>query len=260
MGGPPCTPFSKSGFWLDWKRAGLDPAASLLQEFTRVLREARPRGFVLENVAALTFDNRASRPAFRRLLAEADAAGYKHAWKVLNAADFGVAQSRQRLFVAGVLKSEKTTPELPAPGFGGTRNRRAAGDPEKSQVTAGQALEGLTAGPEPADEVAGRYGRLLPGIPPGGNYLHYTAERGHPAPLFRWRSRYWSFLLKLDPDRPSPTIQAQPGPYTGPFHWENRHLRIPELKDCSASPTNSSSPEAAIPSSPRSATPFPPRT
>ncbi|SFQ29725.1 DNA (cytosine-5)-methyltransferase 1 [Amycolatopsis rubida] len=179
---------------------------------------------------------------------------------MLNAADFGVAQSRQRLFVAGVLKSEKTTPELPAPGFGGTRNRRAAGDPEKSQVTAGQALEGLTAGPEPADEVAGRYGRLLPGIPPGGNYLHYTAERGHPAPLFRWRSRYWSFLLKLDPDRPSPTIQAQPGPYTGPFHWENRHLRIPELKDCSASPTNSSSPEAAIPSSPRSATPFPPRT
>ncbi len=35
-------------------------------------------------------------------------------------------------------------------------------------------------------------------------------------PQFRWRSRYWSFLLKLDPDRPSPTIQAQPGPNVGP--------------------------------------------
>jgi hypothetical protein len=41
-------------------------------------------------------------------------------------------------------------------------------------------------------------------------------------PLFRWRRKYWSFLLKLAPDKPSPTIQAQPGPYTGPFHWENR--------------------------------------
>ena len=47
---------------------------------------------------------------------------------------------------------------------------------------------------------------------------------------FEWRSRYWSFLLKLDPARPSPTIQAQPGPNVGPFHWENRRLRVPELK------------------------------
>ena len=41
--------------------------------------------------------------------------------------------------------------------------------------------------------------------------------------------RYWSFLLKLDPERPSPTIQAQPGPNVGPFHWESRRLRVPEL-------------------------------
>ena len=50
LGGPPCTPFSKSGFWLEWKREGLDPDASLLQAYTRVLGEARPRRFVLENV------------------------------------------------------------------------------------------------------------------------------------------------------------------------------------------------------------------
>jgi DNA (cytosine-5)-methyltransferase 1 len=34
VGGPPCTPFSKSGFWLEWKREGLDPDASLLQAYT----------------------------------------------------------------------------------------------------------------------------------------------------------------------------------------------------------------------------------
>ncbi len=55
-------------------------------------------------------------------------------------------------------------------------------------------------------------------------------NRGHPDPLFEWRSRYWSFLLKLSPERPSPTIQAQPGPNVGPFHWENRRLRVPELR------------------------------
>src|SRR5262249_21337878 len=43
IGGPPCTPFSKSGFWLEWKREGLDPDASLLQAYTRVLDDARPR-------------------------------------------------------------------------------------------------------------------------------------------------------------------------------------------------------------------------
>ena len=76
VGGPPCTPFSKSGFWLEYKRAGLDPEASLLQAYTRVLAETRPRAFILENVYALTYDNRASRPAFERLQREIAAAGY----------------------------------------------------------------------------------------------------------------------------------------------------------------------------------------
>ena len=40
VGGPPCTPFSKSGFWLDYKRESRDPNASLLDEFARVLRKA----------------------------------------------------------------------------------------------------------------------------------------------------------------------------------------------------------------------------
>jgi len=56
-------------------------------------------------------------------------------------------------------------------------------------VTAGETLEGLHTEPEASEEVGGRYGHLLPEIPPGSNYLHYTAERGHPEPLLKWRSR-----------------------------------------------------------------------
>jgi DNA (cytosine-5)-methyltransferase 1 len=229
VGGPPCTPFSKSGFWLEYKRAGLDPEASLLQAYTRVLAETRPRAFILENVYALTYDNRASRPAFERLQREIAAAGYRFTWRVLNAADYGVAQLRPRLFVAGT-RAGLPVPVLPEPTHGGNWERRRTGHATRPHVTAGEALAGIDAPPEPSEAVGGRWGHLLPGVPPGGNYLHYTAERGHPEPLFAWRSRYWSFLLKLDPDRPSPTVQAQPGPYVGPFHWDSRRRRVPEVK------------------------------
>ncbi len=229
VGGPPCTPFSKSGFWLEWKRAGLDPGASLLQAYTRVLAEAKPRAFILENVYALTYNNQASRPAYKRLLREIHEAGYSFDAKVLNAADYGVPQVRPRLFIVGVPKGCRL-PELPEPSHTGMWERRMSGAGTTPHVTTGQALAGLDCEPEPGEVLRGQYAHLLPDIPPGENYLHYTAERGHPDPQFKWRSRYWSFLLKLDPERPSPTIQAQPGPNVGPFHWENRRLRVGEIK------------------------------
>lgn len=229
VGGPPCTPFSKSGFWLEWKRAGLDPNASLLQAYTRVLAEARPRAFVLENVYALTYNNTASRPAYERLVREISSAGYTSRAKVLHAADYGVPQARPRLFIVGAPKGCRA-PELPEPTHGGRWERRMSGSGERPHVTAGEALAGLSCEPEPQEVLRGQFADLLHGVPPGGNYLHYTAERGYPDPIFRWRSRYWSFLLKLDPGRPSPTIQAQPGPNVGPFHWENRRLRVGEVK------------------------------
>lgn len=229
IGGPPCTPFSKSGFWLEWKREGLDPSASLLQEYTRILREARPRRFVLENVYALTYNNKASRPAYERLMKEIDEAGYHCNPQVLNAADYGVPQARPRLFVLGVPK-DQPLPSHPVPTNGGQWERRTVGSDDKPHKTAGAALKGLVTTPEPGEMVAGKYGHLLPDIPPGDNYLFYTDHRGHPDPQFRWRSKYWSFLLKLSPDRPAPTIQAQPGPYIGPFHWDNRRLRVAELR------------------------------
>jgi DNA (cytosine-5)-methyltransferase 1 len=83
---------------------------------------------------------------------------------------------------------------------------------------------------EPEEIVKGTYADELHEVPPGDNYLFLTAHRGHPNPRFKWRTRYWTFLLKLAPDRPAPTIQGQPGPWVGPFHWDNRRLRVAELK------------------------------
>jgi DNA (cytosine-5)-methyltransferase 1 len=69
---------------------------------------------------------------------------------------------------------------------------------------------------------------LLPSIPEGRNYLWHT-DRGDGKSLFGYRTRFWSFLLKLAKDKPAWTLAAQPGPGTGPFHWENRPLAIEEM-------------------------------
>ena len=73
----------------------------------------------------------------------------------------------------------------------------------------------------------GGWADLLPSIPEGQNYLWHT-DRGGGRPLFGYRRRFWSFLLKLSKHRPSWTLSAQPGPSTGPFHWTNRPLAVRE--------------------------------
>ena len=93
--------------------------------------------------------------------------------------------------------------------------------------------------PEDKKNLAGsKHKHLLKLIPPGDNYLFFTKERGHPKPEFKWRSRYWSFLLKLSPKEPSWTIQASFSNNMGPFHWRNRFLRINEIKRIQTFPDN----------------------
>lgn len=231
VGGPPCTPFSKSGNWLEYKRTGNDPDASLLDEYARVVIESGTRAALMENVWSLAFSNH-NRIPFQRLLGRLSEAGYGVRWLMLNSADFGVPQLRKRLILYATLGTEP--PPLPSPTHSGwTENQRSYDTTLTPYVTSSDAIGDLDGRDDlaEADEVVnGRYGRLLPGIPAGQNYLFYTQERGHPRPLFKWRSRYWTFLLKLDPERPSTTIQSQPGPYVGPFHWSNRRLRLLETK------------------------------
>lgn len=238
-GGPPCTPFSKSGYWLAYKRAGEDPKASLLDHYVAALRSIQPKAFLMENVYGLAYSNQ-NRPILERFLAGVSQAGYAHDKKVVLAADHGVPQLRQRLFVIGVRKDLlDCSPDLwrftwPDATHDGPHERRVARDDSLPlHVSSGQALAGLTDTdnpPEPEEATDGTYGEALREVPPGDNYLYLTEKRGHPSPQFEWRARYWSFLLKLHPDRPSPTIQGQPGPWVGPFHWDSRRLRVAELK------------------------------
>lgn len=238
-GGPPCTPFSKSGYWLAYKRAGDDPKASLLDNYVEALRAIKPKAFLMENVFGLAYQNQ-NRAVLNRFIAGVRAAGYSFDSNILLAADYGVPQLRQRLICVGIRSDLlDVAPELwrfdwPGATHTGPHERRVVGDPDlKPHVSTGAAFAGLTPAENPAETeevVTGTYAADLRLVPAGENYLFFTKERGHPEPRFRWRSRYWSFLLKLHPDRPSPTIQGQPGPWVGPFHWESRRLRVAELK------------------------------
>lgn len=230
VGGPPCPPYSKSRFYRKEKPRALEDPLSLetLTGYLNVLDILKPKAFLLENVHGMAYS--VHKGALDLLRKESAEAGYKASMAVLNAADYGVPQIRRRFFLVGLRDREF---EFPAP----THVDKAKTDLFSSSLpawrTAGEAIGDLDT-EENADDTGhfagGQYHELLRQIPPGQNYLFFTKERGHPNPVFRWRSRYWSFLLKLSPDQPSWTIQARRSNNMGPFHWRNRILRIEEVK------------------------------
>jgi DNA (cytosine-5)-methyltransferase 1 len=234
-GGPPCQPFSKAGFWHsgDVKRLK-DPRSVTLREFFRVLEDTLPRAFLIENVSGFVFEDKDEglRLARRRIaqINQKHGTKYSLAWKILNSADYGVPQIRERVFIVG--SRDGIQFNFPAPTHCDSEaSSRVPGESNlEPYLTAWDALHDLDDISEVPDayRVSGKWALLLPTIPEGENYLFHTA-RGNGAPLFKWRSRYWNFLLKLAKDRPSWTIQAQPGPAIGPFHWKNRKLTMREL-------------------------------
>jgi len=144
----------------------------------------------------------------------------------LDAANFGVPQHRQRVIIIAARDGREFVEPDPTHG---PASLSAARRPSARLSTAWDAIGDLDhADWDPALRPTGVWADLLPSIPEAGNYLFHT-PRGSGEPLFGWRRKYWSFLLKLAKDRPSWTIQAQPGPATGPFHWRSRKLSIHEM-------------------------------
>lgn len=236
VGGPPCQPFSKSGQWRHGApRRMSDPRAETLPAYLEVLEAALPEAMLLENVRGLIATRKhvtqkyegldVLRSALQRINRRHNTS-YEPIPLLLDAADCGVPQHRQRVFVFAARDGSGLT--LPPPTHGSHEN------PSHSSVTnryatTWDALHDLDDPDfDPALQPLGKWGDLLPSIPEGSNYLHHT-DRGAGEPLFGWRRRYWSFLLKLAKNRSSWTIQAQAGSATGPFHWRSRRLTVREM-------------------------------
>ncbi|MBI4952040.1 MAG: DNA cytosine methyltransferase [Myxococcales bacterium] len=226
-GGPPCQPFSKAAQWRGEGRLGTqDDRASCIDAMVRVAERLRPKLLLVENVPG--FVRRASSGVSRlgeRLddVRRRTGTRYHLHATVLRAEDYGVPQLRRRSFVVGVRDDIRRAFEWPGVRAG------------QNHLRAGDALFGLRVDDRPV--ASGRWAALLPTIPPGENYMFHTPGGGGE-PLFGARTRFWSFLLKLDPGRPAWTLPATPGPATGPFHWQSRPLAIEEMARLQTFPTS----------------------
>jgi DNA (cytosine-5)-methyltransferase 1 len=219
IGGPPCQSFSAAGRRAAGVSGTNDSRGTLFEEYVRLLKTLQPKGFLFENVYGIIGaqkgkDWQAIQDAFKN-------AGYKIYFRILDAADYGVPQHRERLFIVGLKQGNYL---FPYP----THGPDSPG--QEPFITAQDALIEVDTSESIKEGINGKYGHLLNNIPPGLNYSFYTEEMGHPNPVFSWRSKFSDFLYKADPEMPVRTIKAQGGQYTGPFSWENRKFTVAELK------------------------------
>jgi DNA (cytosine-5)-methyltransferase 1 len=246
IGGAPCQPFSKAAYWVEageeaaYRRARAsggaaekpaplefprpDDRRTLVEEFWRLVEESGADGFVFENVRSITHPR--NKPVLEALERTARGCGYKVTFVSTNAVEHGVPQRRQRVFLLG---SRHRKPVEPATTHAAPEIAEEKGRLPFEAVGPALAPYAGKKFSEPEEVVEGRWAEHLKTVPAGGNYKAHTAWGGHPNPTWETETRYWNFLLKLSPDLPSWTINASPGPWTGPFHWETRRLRTPEM-------------------------------
>lgn len=106
-GGFPCQAFSIAG-----KRKGFeDTRGTLFFEIARFASILRPRYLFLENVKGLL--NHEGGATFETILRALDELGYDAEWQVLNSKNFGVPQNRERVFIIGHLRGERTRKVFP---------------------------------------------------------------------------------------------------------------------------------------------------
>ncbi len=129
--GFPCQPFSSAG-----KKKGIrDPRGTLFQGIVDVLRESRPKYFILENVKRLlTMEKGLHFATILSSLADID---YDMEWRLLNAMHFGLPQNRQRVFLIGVSRDgngQDGVVRLASPTDLGTLNDRQRDQLSDSQM------------------------------------------------------------------------------------------------------------------------------
>lgn len=119
IGGAPCQPFSKAGYWVTNEvRKGInDPRATLVNEYLRVVTDLQPDGFLFENVESLMHPT--NKVIIDRFIEIIEESGYSYKIVRANALEYGVPQKRKRLFILGT-KGE----------FKADAPRKTHGDPE----------------------------------------------------------------------------------------------------------------------------------
>ena len=155
--GFPCQAFSIAG-----KREGFaDARGTLFFEIARILEAKRPSYFILENVPGLLSHDKGR--TFCTILSTLSELGYHVEWKVLNSKDFGVPQSRKRVYIVGYLDGRCAGKILPFPKANGTALIQVHAGKQGERVYAEEGLScTLTSG---AGGMGGKTGLYEVGIP-----------------------------------------------------------------------------------------------
>ena len=219
-GGPPCQPFSTAG-----KRGSVgDPRGSLFMEFIRIVDEIKPRFFIMENVKGLLSAPIRHRPHDRRglgcpplesaemsgaalqvILAEMKRIGYEVVYDLLNTADYGVPQCRERVIFIGYKSNDSVTLPLPTHSQKGTAKK-------PKWLTLREGLKDLVdPQPEfvPYSENRLKYLRLLTA---GQNWRDLPSELKEAAMGGAYKSEGGKvgFYRRLAWEKPSPTVTTSP--------------------------------------------------
>ena len=148
--GFPCQSFSIAG-----KRLGFeDTRGTMFFEIARIIRDKRPRYFLLENVKGLLSHDQGK--TFQTILGVLSDLGYEYQWQVLNSKNFGVPQNRERVFIIGHLREESRPEVFPIGESYAVLNKKK---PTKQR-----------SGPRISSTIDARYGSLRNS---GETYLHY---------------------------------------------------------------------------------------
>ncbi len=224
VGGFPCQDFSQLG-----KRRGFgkeDGRGLLYTRIVDAIAEKRPLAFLCENVKGLATMNR--RLAFKRILMDlrdACSPGYNIRWRIVNFADYGVPQTRERIIIVGLRNDLGARFRFPRPTHhGGGPVRLMSGSRVERWVTAGEALEGIH--PAATNHETRSLSPLVMSrlrlVPPGGNYTAIPE-------LARKRGYLSMDYLRFHSDKPAPTIIASFNVSRMGFHWsEDRNFTMRE--------------------------------
>lgn len=174
IGGFPCQGFSVANM----KRHVGDGRNELYKQLVRVIEAKKPKFFLAENVKGLiNFENG---KVFQMILSDFEKMGYRVKHEILNAADYGVPQNRQRVIMAGVRNDIAWEYTFPA-----ATHSRDGGNGLPVWVSVSEALKGLP-DPDGKNEI------------PNHTYSKYKLNI----------NGYIGHRL-LDPDKPAPTVTAR---------------------------------------------------